>query len=210
MPDGRGKFSIEEIKEGLERFKKENGHYPIAPEIDSCIYLPSSRAMQRNFGGLVKLRKLLGYEDINFGVGKYRSEISSRVGEIGFKKERELEKILIEHFGEPFIHIEKPLDIFGKQRFDFFVYARNIRFGVDIFYSRTYRDIQKNINAKINGYKNYTKNTIYFVLANEEINQKEINQLIVGKKKDIPLNIKVISLKNFLDMIKQLKTLFAK
>jgi len=46
MPDRKGTYSIEEIKYGFEKFLKENGHYPTSPEIDLCIYLPSSKQMQ--------------------------------------------------------------------------------------------------------------------------------------------------------------------
>jgi hypothetical protein len=55
MPDRKGTYSIEELRNGFEHFYQENGHYPTAPEIDRCKYLPSARQIQRNFGGLPKL-----------------------------------------------------------------------------------------------------------------------------------------------------------
>lgn len=68
-------WTIEKIKEGFERFEKENGRLPRALEVDSISYLPSARQIQRAFGGLVELRKLIGYEDNNFSAGKHRSKI---------------------------------------------------------------------------------------------------------------------------------------
>lgn len=59
------KWDKEKIKEGFENFYKENGRLPTAPEVDNLDYLPSSRTIQRSFGGLQKIRKDLGYEDIN-------------------------------------------------------------------------------------------------------------------------------------------------
>ena len=68
-------WTLEKIREGFERFRVEHGRLPIAPEIDKLDYLPSSRQIQRKFGGLEKLRADLGYEDTHFGRGTYRSEI---------------------------------------------------------------------------------------------------------------------------------------
>ena len=47
-------------KEGFERFVQENGRLPSAVEIDAIDYLPSSRLIQRKFGGLERLRGALG------------------------------------------------------------------------------------------------------------------------------------------------------
>lgn len=209
MPDGKGTYSIEEIKSGIDRFYKENKRYPTAPDIDSCPYLPSARQIQRNFGGLEKLRKNLGYKDIHFGKGKFRSVIASRGNKIGFQKERELEKILIDLFGEPFVHIEKPLDSIGRQRLDFFIYTKKENFGVDVFYSKTKKDIQKNINIKLNNYKRERDLKIYFVLANDDFIQDELDQIRSNKtEKMIPNNILLFSWKYFLremDVLKEQK-----
>ncbi len=202
MPDNKGTYSIKEIKNGFERFFQENDHYPTAPEIDGCDYLPSARQIQRNYGGLPKLRKLLGLPDIHFGIGKFRSKIAHSRNKIGFDAERGLEKILIEHFGEPFVHIEKPINTLGRQRFDFFVYAEDLKFGVDVFYSETERDVQKNINIKIDNYRD-TIVPIYFVLANNNIPQAALDKIVSSKsKKPLPLNIKLLTLENFMKLIK--------
>ncbi|MDD4819113.1 MAG: hypothetical protein PHH27_02975, partial [Candidatus Colwellbacteria bacterium] len=122
MPDNRGRYSIEEIKEGFERFKVINGRLPIAPEIDKIDYLPSSRQIQRRFGGLENLRKTLGYTDTNFGKGLFRSEITNRVNKRGRESEKTLEKILKDKFGEVFVHTEKIFDD-SKNRVDFYIYC---------------------------------------------------------------------------------------
>ena len=54
----KDEWTTERIKDGFERFRKENGRLPIASEIDSLEYLPSARQIQRKFGGLEKLREL--------------------------------------------------------------------------------------------------------------------------------------------------------
>lgn len=201
MPNHKGTYSIEEIKIGFERFLRERGHYPTAPEIDMCAYLPSARQMQRNFGGLPKLREQLGLVDTNFGVGKFRSAIAGSRNRTGFKAERDLERILIDHFGEPFVHVEKPIDETGRRRFDFFIYARDVKFGIDVFYSETKHDIQNNVNIKIDNYTG-TSVPVYFVLANTKIPQSVLDEVSLAKsRKPIPSNIKLVAMDNFLELV---------
>ncbi len=70
--EGHKKFwLIEEIKNGFERFLKENQRYPSAVEIDARNYLPIARQLQRRFGGVPEFRKLIGLEDLHFGKGKF-------------------------------------------------------------------------------------------------------------------------------------------
>ena len=103
----RSIWSIQKIKEGFEKFERDNGRLPTAPEIDKLDYLPSSRQIQRKFGGLEKLRQVLGYKDTNFGRGAFRSEIANRVNRRGRDVEIQLEKILSNKFNEVFVHTEK-------------------------------------------------------------------------------------------------------
>ena len=62
----RGEVTLENLRNGLERFNKEHGHYPTAEEIDSCQYLPSARWIQYKFGGLKKLRNIFGFNDLDY------------------------------------------------------------------------------------------------------------------------------------------------
>lgn len=201
MPDTKGRFSLEEIKIGLEKYKNEFGHYPSAVETDECLYLPSVRQIQRRFGGLPNLKKDLGIEDVHYGRGKFRIEICTSRNKIGFKAERDLEKILVDRFGEPFVHIERPISKDGKRRFDFFVYARNIKFGVDVFYSETRRNIQINVNSKLTNY-NDVEDLVYFVMANKDISQEILDSVVEAKPhKPFPKNIKLMTLDKFIEFI---------
>jgi hypothetical protein len=56
-------WTAEKIKEGFERFLVEQGRLPLSQEIDGIDYLPSKKLIERNFGGLEKLRAELGYKD---------------------------------------------------------------------------------------------------------------------------------------------------
>lgn len=125
------KWTIKKIKEGFERFLGEHGRLPIAPEIDQLEYLPSSRQIQRKFGGLEKLRETLNYKDVHFGRGDYRSKIASRVNLKGREIELQLEKILRNKFHEVFIHTERIFDD-TKNRVDFYVYSPDEDFGKSV------------------------------------------------------------------------------
>ncbi len=195
-----GEWTVEKIKEGFDQFFKENNRLPTAPEIDKLEYLPLSRQIQRKFGGLEKLRTVLGYEDTHFGKGSYRSDISNRVGSRGRDVELSLEKILREKFQEVFVHTERIFDD-SKTRVDFYIYCPSGNFGIDVFYTETMRDLQKNINIKIDKYQTFP-DELFLVVANSNFTQKELDQYMLSKTKALPKNTKIINLETLYDVIR--------
>ncbi len=193
-------WTIEKIKEGFERFRCENGRLPIAPEIDKLDYLPSSRQIQRKFGGLEKLRAVFGYKDTHFGKGSYRSDIANRTNKKGRDAELSLEKILREKFQEVFVHTERIFDD-SKIRVDFYIYCPDGDFGIDVFYTETMRDLQKNINIKIDKYQKFP-HQLFFVVANEKFNQKELDEYMSSKKKALPQNSTIVNLQSLFEILK--------
>lgn len=193
------KWTKENIKEGFEKFYLEYGRLPIAPEIDKVDYLPSSRQIQRKFGGLEKLREVLGYKDTNFSRGLYRSNLAHRANRKGRETELELEKILRKKFNEVFVHTERVFDN-SKNRVDFYIYSPSGNFGIDIFYTDTMQDLQKNINIKIDKYQKFPDD-LYLVVANPIFVQEELNSYSGRKSKTLPLNTSIITLKTLLKLI---------
>ena len=193
-------WSIEKIKEGFKKFETEYGRLPTAPEIDKLDYLPSSRHIQMAFGGLQKLRGLLGYEDTHFGKGEYRSEIAKKSNTRGRETEVILEKILKNKFGEVFVHTEK---VFGdvKNRMDFYIYAPEGNFGIDVFYTETMKDLQKNINLKIDKYKDFPE-LLYFVVGNSKFTQSDLNAYTLAKQKALGKKAQIVSLLEIQELIK--------
>lgn len=175
------KWTSESIKDGLERFNKENGHFPTALEIDKTTYLPSSRQIQRRFGGLINFRKLAGHKVTDFGSGTGRSGIASRAGKRGLSGEREVERLLIKHFGEEFVHIEKRWGEY-KHRLDFFVYNPKSNFAVDVISASSIHSLIVNLNMKIPRYSGFPYE-LYFVVIGPEITQEKLDKLIKNKKK---------------------------
>lgn len=197
------KWTIEKIKSGFEQFYKENGRLPTAPEIDSLPYLPSSRQIQRGFGGLERLRKKLGYEQTNFGRGIFRSNIATKSNKQGRDSEIKLEKILKEKFHEVFVHTEKIFDD-TKNRVDFYIYSPDGNFGIDIFHTGTMRDLQKNINLKINKYKKFPE-TLYFVVDSKEFTQEMLDASIKNKIRELPVDTYLKTIDAIIEIIKNKK-----
>ena len=195
----KAKWTKENIKEGFEKFYSEYGRLPIAPEIDKLDYLPSSRQIQRKFGGLEKLREALGYKDTNFGRGLYRSNLALKANKKGRETELELEKILRTKFKEVFVHTERIFDN-SKNRVDFYVYSPTGNFGIDIFFTDTMQDLQKNINIKIDKYQKFP-NELYLVVANPIFAQDELDSYSKRKSKTLPPNTSIITLKTLLKLI---------
>lgn len=192
------KWTKESIKSGFEKFFLEFGRYPTAEEIDLYKFLPSSRQIQRSFGGLVKLRQELGLKVSNYGAGPERSRIASEIGKRGNDAERAVENELIRHFGEHFVHVEKLIGK-GKCRVDFYVYANGVSFAVDVFYAKNMLQLKKIINLKALTYSGIGDNLL-FVNLNEssDITDSAVNDYIYKKKViKLPENIKVMNLNSF-------------
>lgn len=189
-------WTQEKIKEGFEKFLEENNRLPTALEIDKLDYLPSSRNIQKRFGGLEKIRSNLGFKDVHFGKGRFRSEIAFRVNKRGRDVEIALEKILRKKFGEPFVHTEKIFDN-SKNRVDFYIYSPDGNFGIDVFYTDNLHYLQSNINIKTKKYLNFPSQ-LFLVVANRSLSQNELDKYSASKIKKLSDNIKIMALDDFL------------
>lgn len=209
---------MENIKQGLERFHYEHGRYPTAEEIDAYPHLPSSRQIQRAFGGLLALRKQLGLEITNYAQGMVRSEQASLINARGSEAERRIESRLISHFGEYFVHAEKPLYKYftesdfdksiGKRRADFLIYHREGVFCVDVFVARNIHTLKRIINIKERTYSGLSIE-IFFVnggLTHSSANQ-DIIRFINNKHRKLENNMHILNEKDFLSHILMIKPL---
>jgi hypothetical protein len=197
-----GEWTVELIKDGFERFVKENGRLPTSHEVDDCSYLPTARLMQLKFGGLRRLRELLKYEVIDFGCGDSRSHTSARVVKRGLHAEQDLGKYLVAHFGEVFVHIEKRYGQ-GRHRVDFMVYSPDGTFGIDIFSTDSLRDMQVNLNVKLDKYVDFPKHVrLFLAVANDAFTQTEIDLYCKRMSKlNRVSSVKVVSLKNLYEAL---------
>lgn len=193
------------IKEGFDKFYQEHGRYPTALEIDAYAGLPSSRQIQRRFGGLPKLRQELDLGTLDFTKGSVRSQTAQYIGKRGLDFEKAVRKILVDKFGEVFVHEQKPFNDYAG-RLDFFVYAKNNKFGIDVFFASDEHNLVGCINSKQRLYKRFSDKLILLQL-NPGIDQKVIDQYLSNKKNALPSNIAVLSLDKFLVFLKTIRPL---
>ncbi|MFZ1483435.1 MAG: hypothetical protein WAS36_00260 [Candidatus Saccharimonadales bacterium] len=173
------KWTSEIIHQGIERFIKTTGRIPTARDFDENEYLPSARQIQRAYGGLVELRKSLGYEDTDFTKGELRKLIASKAGQRGVSAEDFLEPILIAKFGEPYVHVQKRYYKGSRSRYDFFVYYSGGMFGVDTFTTDRANYIEKNIRHKVTRYKDAPSELpIYFVLMGGDFTPQDVSKAV--------------------------------
>lgn len=196
-------WKLKDLKEGLDHFYQENGRYPTVSDLDETNYLPSARWIQMKFGGMVKVRRDLGYEDSHLGSGKYRTEITSQVNKMGLKFEHEIEKFLVNKFGEPFVHIQKRVGNV-RNRIDFFVYNPTQDFGVDVTsVSGHFRNLQINVNVKISKYKNLGFEL--YIIVHGNYDQTKIDQWLLNKIKKLPSGWKVLTVTSFIKLVSGFK-----
>ncbi|MFA5791606.1 MAG: hypothetical protein WC884_01045 [Candidatus Paceibacterota bacterium] len=199
-------WTIEKIKEGFDRFFKEHDRLPKSLEIDKVDYLPNRKFIERNFGGLEKLRGDLGYLDTHFGKGKFRSEIAHRVNISGRNTELALEKLLKDKFGEVFVHTEKIFDN-TKNRIDFYIYSPSGNFGIDVFGTETMHTLQTNMSAKLSKYSGF-KERLFFVVANDSFSQIDLDSYSIRKKRILPMNAKIITVNSLEKFLLEMNTYF--
>ncbi len=188
------------LKQGFERFISDHGRLPKAIEIDELSYLPSSRTIQKRFGGLEMLRERLGYSDTHFGKGIHRSKIAHAANVTGRQLEVDLETELQTQFGERNVHTEKVFH--GKCRVDFYIYAPEQNFGIDIFSAQSLKTMQSSVNIKQKKYQYFTE-PLYLVVVSDAITQSNLDDFIATKRNPLPLNINLITNSELAKHLKQ-------
>jgi hypothetical protein len=192
------KWTLEKVKEGFDRFFDAHNRYPAAYDVDDFDFLPSSRQIQRKFGGLVNLRKLLNLEIGNYTMGNEGSRKASHINIRGKKYENILLDFLKEQFDEKFIHIERPIGNDHKDRYDFFVYAKPTNFAVDVFCTNDTRGVVNIMNMKENKYKrSIIIEDLYFVYFGDNINDGRIKKWQTNRKNKFPVNWKIMNIEEF-------------
>src|SRR3989344_6492593 len=128
-------WSIERIRDGINRFYEENRRYPTATEFDEYPYLPRAKTAERKFGGLVALRKQLGLDTAHdLRSGAHRSNLAHAIGKRAHTEEKKVYDFLTARFGREFVHREYFYTDDHRTRADFFVYDSGKGFCVDVFY----------------------------------------------------------------------------
>ena len=204
------RWTIEKIKEGFEKFYKAHGSYPTSHEVDDFTFLPSSRQIQRRFGGLPELRKILDLKGpMDFTKGEHSSERASKINARAHKIEQKVYEYLVNQFGVESVHREYFFIDDRRTRTDFFVYYKEGNFSIDAFYPANIKNLIGCLNSKIRAYKSeiMMEYPVIFLMMNENIDEEEIERVIKNKKNKLHKNQYVFTynqLKEFCDGKKKL------
>lgn len=199
------RWSIDNLRDGLNYFFDLNGRFPTVKEVDVFEYLPTSRTIQRSFGGMMGLRKTLGLASpVNFSSGETRSNTAREADLRAKKYEEEFYRYLISQVEEMRVHEHKIIRP-GDTAADFFVYKNDSEgIVIDLFYARDMHSLGGVVNIKS---KKYTKvkYPVYFVLVgNKDLSQQTIDEKVGNRKNQLPVHIKVLTENNFKNSFKSL------
>jgi len=194
------KIGKEKVIEFMEWFKKEFGHYPTGEEYANSPQRPCCvKTMQRNFGGLVKLRTEMGIENPDHRRGVMRSEIAERSQSQSVVSEHIFYRGLVEKYGKINIHRWEPYvdGIVIRSDYGIFVEGGNHYF-VDVFWAGSLLSALGIINIKLKKIRDIEiKDKIYFVCTNEDLDIEKLYKRISTKKIKMPDNITVLGISDF-------------
>ena len=183
------RWTLENVKDGFEKFYTEHNRYPTAEEFDTFPFLPSSRTIQRKFGGLVQLRKQLklkGQHD--FREGDHSSNRAKEINKRAHRVEQEVYEYLTKRFGVEFVHREYFFADDKRKRTDFFIYYKKGNFSVDVFYPKNRHNFIGCLNNKMKSYATelMLQYPVVFLQMNDFITQDEIDDVLANKKNKLP------------------------
>lgn len=196
-------WTLNNILEGFKLFHKQHGRWPIGIDLRSCPYLPNAKTLERNFGGIVAIRKELGVAEPHFNAGSRRSNRATSLWTRGFELEEEIYTILVKRFHEPFVHNQGRVNLGeGKiGRADFIVYHNRGKFIVDVFFSDTeYSRFAINMAVKTKTY-NHIDHAIFLVIGNPDISKQNIDRYLSSTKSPINLNLNFLTKQDFINTV---------
>ncbi len=195
-------WKIEELEAGLKHFYEENKRYPTSTEIDAFEYLPSSKSIQRSFGGLVAIREKLNMEgNHDLRTGEHSSRRAYAINTRSNTVEKKVYDFLVNRYGKPFVHREYFFLDDKRTRADFFVYDSKKGFCVDVFYPSDRRNLIGCINNKLKKYSDDSMRQypIIYLQMNPDMDQGILDELIERKKNKLPKDQYLMSWDTFVE-----------
>lgn len=194
----QSEWTKDEILAGLQHFCKINGRYPSSLEIDQYEYLPSSRSIQRRYGGLVTLRsELIPESASSFTRGKIRSAVAKEAYHRAALYEEEFFKFLCTHFDPVAIHEHKIMRP-GNIASDFYIYLdENSGIVIDLFYAKDKHSLNGVINIKQKRYSSLPFKVIFVLVGNSNIDIAALRGMLSLRLNSLPYHLTVDTEANF-------------
>lgn len=181
-------WSEDDLRIGFKKYFDLNNKYPTAGEVDEFEFLPSSRSIQRKFGGLVELRKKLNLE-ADYRTGEYSTARALLINKRAHKLEKEVLEYLVSIFKKEFVHREYFFTDDRRTRTDFYIYDKKGNFSIDVFYPKDRKSFIGCLNSKMRAYKNVNiEYPVIFLQMNEEITKEKIEDILYRKKNKLQGN----------------------
>lgn len=186
------KHTTESITTAIQEFIKKFNREPTYTDFHIGNNLPTSRTVERRFGGLRAIRKDLNlYTDHR--AGSKRTEKAKEINKRAAEWNKNIYKKLLTFFKEPFVHKESSIFDDTRNRTDFKVYGKKT-FLVDIFYPQDRRSLHGCVRLKTNKYPNNLRD--YIDKTFDKVIFLNVND---GVLNDVPLSphFTVMSLSEF-------------
>lgn len=198
-------WTAEDIKEGLDRFYAEYKKFPTSTEIDSYKYLPSSKTIQRRFGGLIVFRsthKVKGQAD--FRSGEHSRQRAFKISKRAHLMEAKVYKYLQNVFGREFVRRKYFFTNDKRTRADFFVYDSDKGFCVDLLHPSSRQNLVGCLNRKLDKQldKYVSRYPLIYLQMNDEIKQDVLDEVIKSKKRKLQEGQYLMSWGTFQDFCK--------
>ena len=188
---------IDDLTLRFEQFFEKHERYPTSADCDTCPYLPSSRYMQRHFGGIVAVREELGLQITDYTKGAIKREVSLKIGKRSLLNEKEVLGLLVDMFGRVNVHREYLLTDDSRCRIDFHVFAPKGRFSVEVFFPKNRCTLSGCLNAKLRKYSYYVmmQYPVAFLQMNKELDHI-LDDVVKHKKNKMAKNQYLIGLRD--------------
>ena len=177
-------WTTNDLRDGFMEYYKMHNKYPTSQDVDVFEFLPSSRSIQRRFGGLMELRKQLDLGECDFRSGEYSSKRAKKVNKRAHETEKKVYEHLVNIFGIEFVHREYFFADDKRTRTDFFIYCKDEQFSVDVFFSENRHSFIGCLNSKMRTYDGIgmLQYPVIFLQMNQNIEKDEINSIVNNKK----------------------------
>jgi hypothetical protein len=192
---------LERLGQSFEMFKQDHGRYPNSYEIvtGNKYVFPSAKTLDRRFGGVKKVRELLGLEITNYTAGEHRSKmLKETLLPRAQESEGEFYKKLLKIVPKTSIHQQESYSFNIKVLSDFILDLPKSRIGVDVFYANSYRSMSGCVSAKERKLKRVSDTNVFLLSVSDRVSDDDIKKYIQRRKAPLAENITIMTGEAFL------------